>query len=342
MRDVSIALNICTYKRLEYLSRNLEKIKKSLFFTMESEKYYKKLQVFVVDNASEIESFGSPLIHVIRNKNNGGSGGFQRGIEEIRKDSSFTHVIFMDDDVEFEIESLYLLYDFLISVSEEYVDNPVAGRMICADKRNIQYTAAEIWNKGQIEHIEFLRDIGSDDYIPGRVIYDSGAEYGGWWFCCYPMSFVKDNDVIPFFIHCDDVEYGLRCSKQPIIIEGVHVWHETYEKRLTPLMRYYDTRNPLFVNERYHLLDSPEIVYRNWKASITEVHVIGDYTTELLLIKAMKDFLKGIDWLYRVDSAKYHKKLSNIKGNKIKNAISWRIVKLVYCKKYNIKLNICD
>lgn len=337
MREVTIALNICTYKRQKYIDKNIDIIKKSLFFTKESSKYYKKLQVYVVDNASEIESLGSPLIHVIHNKNNGGSGGFQRGIDEIKKEKDFTHVIFMDDDVEFEIESLYILYDFLESVSEEYVDYPIAGRMICADKRNIQYTAAEKWNKGQIEHIEFLRDIGSNSYVPGKVIYDSGADYGGWWFCCYPMTFVKDNDIIPFFIHCDDVEYGLRCNKAPIIIEGVHVWHETYEKRITPAIRYYDVRNSLFVNEMYKCLDSPNVVYENWKKLITEFHIKEDYTTEYLLILAMRDFLKGLSWLYKIDSEKYHKKLNLLKGGKIKNAVSWRIVKYVYCLKYKLK-----
>ena len=61
----------------------------------------------------------------------------------------------------------------------------------------------------------------------------------------------QDNDVLPFFIHCDDVEYGLRCGRKPIIIEGVQVWHETYDKRMTPLMQYYDTRNPLFDNHYF-------------------------------------------------------------------------------------------
>ena len=42
----------------------------------------------------------------------------------------------------------------------------------------------------------------------GRVIYDADADYGGWWFCCFPYVFVQENDVLPFFIHCDDVEYG--------------------------------------------------------------------------------------------------------------------------------------
>ena len=90
-----------------------------------------------------------------------------------------------------------------------------------------------------VSHVEFMRDVRKTAYTQGRVIYDADADYGGWWFCCFPYVFVQENDVLPFFIHCDDVEYGLRCGKKPIIIEGVQVWHETYDKRMTPLMQYY-------------------------------------------------------------------------------------------------------
>ena len=106
------------------------------------------------------------------------------------------------------------------------------------DDPYIQYTAAEKWNRGMVSHVEFMRDVRGTAYTQGKVIYDADADYGGWWFCCFPYVFVQENDVLPFFIHCDDVEYGLRCGKKPIIIEGVQVWHETYDKRMTPLMQY--------------------------------------------------------------------------------------------------------
>lgn len=204
-----------------------------------------------MDNARKLKIREDEYTHLVYNKNTGGSGGFQRGIEEIRKQKGFTHVIFMDDDVVFDINSFYLLFDFLTQVDEENRDRPVAGRMFCMDRPNIQYTAAEKWNGGNISHVEFLRDVRKSVYAPGKVVYDADADYGGWWFCCFPIEFVLHNDVLPFFIHCDDVEYGLRCGRKPIIIEGVQVWHETYDKRMTPLMQYYDTRNPLFVNQIY-------------------------------------------------------------------------------------------
>lgn len=337
MRDINIAVNICTYHRNEFVEKNISKLLKSKFFEENEKKYYGRLQIFVVDNGCELKQHNDTFLHVFHNRNTGGSGGFQRGLEEIRKNSStFSHVIFMDDDVEFDIEAFYILFDYLSKVSEKYIDNPVAGRMFCMDRPDIQYTAAEIWNRGNLKHVEYMKQITSENYMPGRVNYSSGAEYGGWWFCCFPMSFVKDNDIIPFFIHCDDVEYGLRCGKPPIIIEGVHVWHETFEKRMTPIIHYYDTRNPLFVNSLHSLNDNPKSVFIRWKDAITSHHIKNDYVTEYYVIRAMADFLKGMDWLKKIDPEKYHRRLGKMKGNKLKNAFAWRVVERKYKRRYEI------
>ena len=341
VKNINIVVNISTYHRNDFVEHNISKLLQSKFFDLTDRDYYGKLHIFVIDNGCELECHDGDFLHVFHNKNTGGSGGFQRGIEEIRNSNiDFSHVIFMDDDVKFELDAFYILYDFLVSVPEQYELNPVAGRMFCLDKPDIQYTAAEIWNYGDLKHVEYMRKITPDDYCYGKVVYDSGADYGGWWFCCFPMSFVRENDVLPFFIHCDDVEYGLRCGRTPIIIEGVHVWHETFDKRQTPIMLYYDTRNPLVVNAiHFPWLDS-QAVLNKWHETITSYHVAGDFVSEYYVIRGMLDFLKGLKWLKHVDSERYHRRLLNMKGNKWKNAISWRVAEKwfkVKCRKVGTK-----
>lgn len=335
-REVCLALNICTYHREDYIYRNLEMLQNSLFFDKKCKEYYGRLHIFIIDNAQKLQLKENAYTHLVYNENTGGSGGFQRGIEEIRKnDQTFTHVIFMDDDVAFNIDTFYILFDFLGQVDGADCERPVAGRMFCMDKRNIQYTAAEKWNGGDISHVEFMRNVSSG-YCPGKVIYDADAEYGGWWFCCFPMAFVQENDVLPFFIHCDDVEYGLRCGRKPIIIEGVQVWHETYDKRMTPLMQYYDTRNPLFVNQIYGLLPEASQILKAWKNKITEYHVREDWITEYYVIRALNDFLKGMKWLKHINSGKYHKKLGRAKSCRLKNAVYWRTVEFKFRRIFKI------
>lgn len=336
MRKVILALNICTYNRREHIERNIDQLLKSDFFIDHNSKYFGALHIFVVDNGAELPAVNETFLHIFHNHNSGGSGGFQRGLEEIRAfPVDFTHVIFMDDDVVFELETFYSLYDFLSHVEEPYMEHPVAGRMFCMDKPDTQYTAAEIWNQGDLQHVEFMRTITNDSYHYGHAIYDSGAEYGGWWFCCFPMAFAKDHDIMPFFIHCDDVEYGLRCGKPPVIIEGVQVWHETFEKRLTPIIRYYDTRNPLFVNELHHISKPADVILTEWKRAITECHVRQDWLAEYYTIRALNDYLKGIDWLKSIDAGNYHQRLLRKKSNRYKNAFFWRLVQYKFKKRYN-------
>ena len=163
--EVKIALNICTFQREEFIHRNLSLLQASDFFNPDNPQYYGRLHIFVVDNGSSLQLPESPYVHCIYNRNTGGSGGFQRGIEEIRKrNEGFTHVIFMDDDVAFDISSFYLLFDFLSGVGEADRNRPVAGRMFCMDDPYIQYTAAEKWNRGMVSHVEFMRDVRGTAY----------------------------------------------------------------------------------------------------------------------------------------------------------------------------------
>lgn len=341
MRKVCIALNICTYKREENIRQILKKLQNSFFFEKEEEPcYLGGLSVFIVDNAGEIAESEAENIQLKHNPlgNTGGSGGYQYGIDLIRRSGiEFTHVIFMDDDVNFEIECFYKLYDFLQTVDNENADRPVAGRMIRMECPDVQYTAAEIWNAGKIKHIGQDKSLCEIEFEP-VVEYNAGADYGGWWFCCYPYSFVKENDIMPFFLHCDDVEYGLRCGKPPIILKDVQVWHENFENHRTPIICYYDTRNPLFVNEKYGLQPEPCKVLADWKEKISIYHVNKEWDYEYYAIRGMYDFLNGKEWLYRIHPGKYHRKLQKAWISRYKNSIFWRITEKNFKRKYNIDL----
>lgn len=318
LQKVNLALDICTFHRNVDIYNNLEQIRKCRFFRPRDE-LYKKLNVIIVDNGSELEKKKEKRVTIVHNPNTGGSGGFTRGLEEIRrKKRKVSHVVFMDDDVEFLDESLYRLYALLTYMSEEYQNESVAGRMFRADNRWVQYTAVEIWNRGDLRHIGLNADMLNQENLI-TVNDNEKGEYGGWWFCCYPMTFAGKNDPIPFFIHCDDVEYGLRHGGTPIILNGIQVWHETYEYRQSPIIRYYDTRNPLFVNEIMGYDVDYELLLEQLDRDITEAHRNGDFELEYFLVQGVADYLKGIEWLEELDSEKYSEWLSNrdIDGNEI-------------------------
>ena len=340
--QVQLALNICTFHRKEEIQRNLKQLRESRFFRQEDE-LFQKLNIVIVDNGSELQQLSEPYIKIVHNPNTGGSGGFKRGLEELRKRKfNITHVVFMDDDVQFFSESLYRLFALLSFMKEEYLSEPIAGRMFRTDKRHIQYTAAEIWNKGDLQHIGWNADMTLETEILSSN-NNEDAEYGGWWFCCYPMEFAAVNDPLPFFLHCDDVEYGLRHGGTPIILNGIQVWHETYEYRQSPIMTYYDTRNPLIVNMiHFGYQENIEDIIYDFKAKISEKHVQCRYLEEYMVIKAFWHFARGWEWFLKKNDSKVHENLRHYKReNKIFNAIAWRMT-VLKLKIFKIEDKIID
>lgn len=331
-QEIHIGVIICTYKRKRELHRNLEQLRHSAFFDR-NQSLYGKMSVRIVDNASELPVLESGWMRLYHNPNTGGSGGFTRGIIETRKEEAanrITHVVFMDDDVEFVMESFYRLYALLSYMKGVYREEVVAGRMFRTDKRWVQYTAAEIWNAGDIRHIGWNTDMTEQRNLL-TVNDNTKAEYSGWWLACFPMKFVRENTPLPFFLHCDDVEYGLRHGGTPIILNGVQVWHETYEYRKSPVIAYYDTRNALIVNAIYGFLSEKENVLREWKEKMSECHVRRDYLTERMIILGMWDFLKGEEWFIRENVQKKHEALlKNRRFLKLGNALFWRVTERKY------------
>ena len=308
-REVHLSVVICTYRRNQELCYILDTLKATDFFVQNSS-LYGKMTVRVVDNASELLDDSHSFITVYHNPNTGGAGGFTRGIVETRSDEEkygITNVVLMDDDVKVIPETFYRLYTLLALLKEKYQQEVVAGRMFRLDDRKIQYTAAEIWNKGEIQHIGFQRNMCDMESLE-KINDSNSAEYSGWWFACFPMEFVRMNTPLPFFLHCDDVEYGLRHGGTPIILNGIQVWHETFEYRQSPMMAYYDTRNPLIVNYVRKLCDKQELMDM-WIKKTVVYRFNNDYVSEYMAIYAINDFIKGVSWLKTVDSVKLHNKL---------------------------------
>jgi len=293
LSDVHLSVVICTYKRNRQVMENIRKLKSSLFFRQAS-KYYQKMSVQVVDNASELKESDEVYFKLLHNNNTGGSGGFARGILESRQDIQqygISHVVFMDDDVEFVNETFYRLYALLSLVSKQYQDHPIAGRMFKMKQREIQYTASEIWNKGDLRHIGYNQDMSKGDKL--QTMNKELGEYSGWWFACFPIEFAKKNLPLPFFLHCDDVEYGLRCGKKPLLMNGVQVWHETYEERQDSTILYYDIRNAAIVNVIHEKYTTSKEVTKAFNRKMLYSLKATRFAESYVVMVAFEDYLKG-------------------------------------------------
>lgn len=302
LQSIQLSTIICTYKRKEQLEKNIEVIRQCKLLEQNL------LQIVIVDNGQELKDNYGTNFKVYQNPNTGGSGGFKRGMEEVVRNLpqfSSTNVILMDDDVLFSIEIFHRIYAFLSFLKKEYEEEVIAGRMFRLDNPSIQYTAVEKWNKGEIIHIGGNQDMREKQNL--RNMSDSvDGEYSGWWLAVFPINFIKENKPLPFFLHCDDVEFGLRHGGIPIIINGVHVWHETYEYRQSPVIAYYDMRNSLIVNAMYDGNFNLELMYKDF------IENIKNENEEYRILKniAIVDYLKGNNWFQKIDVENKHLELT--------------------------------
>ena len=109
-RQPKIGIDICTFKRERYIEKNIGLLNAHVFNNPDSP-LQEHLEVFVSDNGQtlDIDKLGSDKIHIVRNKNTGGAGGFTRGLMEILKNGNphgITHALLMDDDITIDTESI--------------------------------------------------------------------------------------------------------------------------------------------------------------------------------------------------------------------------------------------
>lgn len=314
--SVRLALDICTFRREEFVKRNMALLGKTIF----EKEMYRELRggvrIYVVDNAGTLEknelTADSTLenhICLIKNRNVGGSGGFTRGLLEIRRDMEkygHTHALLMDDDIVIEPEAVFRTWRLLSLLKEEYKGAFVGGAMLRLDFPYLQTESGAVWNSGELISRKQGVDLRSIEACLFNEIEES-VDFAAWWFCAVPLSVVRDDNLpIPVFIRGDDVEYGLRNAKNIIALNGICVWHEPFENKYSSAMYYYILRNRLIDNALHSRELEPHSfirVMRNWVKS--EVYLYR-YKNARLLLQGVADYYKGIDWLKEQDGETLH------------------------------------
>ncbi len=314
--SVRLALDICTFRREEFVKRNMALLGKTIF----EKEMYRELRggvrIYVVDNAGTLEknelTADSTLenhICLIKNRNVGGSGGFTRGLLEIRRDMEkygHTHALLMDDDIVIEPEAVFRTWRLLSLLKEEYKGAFVGGAMLRLDFPYLQTESGAAWNSGELISRKQGVDLRSIEACLFNEIEES-VDFAAWWFCAVPLSVVRDDNLpIPVFIRGDDVEYGLRNAKNIIALNGICVWHEPFENKYSSAMYYYILRNRLIDNALHGREQEPRSfirVMRNWVKS--EVYLYR-YKNARLLLQGVSDYYRGIDWLKEQDGETLH------------------------------------
>lgn len=314
IRNVKIGIGICTFRRETFVENNIKILNKYILKNTDSE-LYGKLEVFISDNGQtlDIEKLATESIHIVKNKNVGGAGGFTRDLIEMltanKNDSGITHALLMDDDIILEPEALLKTFRILSILKEEYKDAFIGGAMLRNDARNIQVESGASWNAGNLISLKAGLNMNSCDACLYNEI-EEYTEFNAWWYCCFPMNVVKeDNLPMPIFIRGDDLEYGLRNMKHLILMNGICVWHEPFENKYSSFLSYYILRN-LFIDNALHFPNyGKKAAKRRVAGSIMREILYFRYKNVDLLIRGVEDFLKGVDWLLQTDGEILHKEI---------------------------------
>lgn len=314
-KQINIAIGICTYRREEFVRKTLCTLSEA-FLENEASPLYDHMQIFVSDNGNTLPlaELNTEKIHVVYNRNVGGSGGFGRCMLEAvhsMEQYHFTHILLMDDDIKLEPEILFRTYVFLSMAKPPYQEYILSGALLRLDIPYMQHANGELWNgKPQLTKAGYdLRQ----EYTLVKNEEELPIGYAGWWYCCIPLDGAVDSIFpMPIFIHRDDVEHGLRYHGKILTLGGIAVWHDGFDNRRSPSLEYYDMRNALICNA-IHLPDMPKRkAMKNIFVHFVSLLLRYRYEDQIPAIKGIEDFCEGVSFLKTEDTVLLNQKVSQM------------------------------
>lgn len=300
-----IALTTTTFKKEEYIKQNIRILKEELFA---DDEYKNHFCWNIVDNGCTLveQVNDNELIRIFHNRNVGGAGGFSRGmIEGLTQKKLPTHILLMDDDVNFSAESFKRIYKLLSIIRPEYKEYFISGAMLKMNAPNIQHEdIGKLNKKGYHEAVKPNLDLNlwNNILINEKIDETKEHKYAAWWFCCIPVGIARlDNLPLPLFVRGDDVEYSLRNKAEFISMNGICIWHDGFEGKYSAALEYYQVeRNELILTAMHQELNDVDVFGHIEEVFWQELYKFN-YKGASLLLDAIEDYLKGPDFFSSID-----------------------------------------
>lgn len=305
------ALNICTYKREEYLLRNIQRLENNIL-TNKNSILFNKLNIYITDNAMTIDedAFKSNYVHLTKQDAFGSVGGFTRGLINILNDkylNSYDYVIFLDDDLTLDTRILERNYIFVQFIKNEYKDAWIGGAMLGVTWQNIQTESGGLIVGNNYKSLNCGVDLNNLFFVLRNNIEES-AKINAWWYCCIPLSELSlSNLPYPMYFHADDMEFATRLCKKLILLNGLCVWHEEFFFKKDNF--YYDCRNREILNA-LHFNDNCSLykVIKRFTKRYAKQFLHYDYNAINDIVDGYMDFCKGAKKLIKIDEKNNFKK----------------------------------
>jgi GT2 family glycosyltransferase len=328
--EINLALAICTYKREHYISTNIAMLNETIFSNSRSI-LNNHIRVYIADNGQTLkkEEIESETIKLFPNINSGGSGGFSRCMIEALADKdryNLTHIVLMDDDIFFTYDALVRTYTFLRLLKKEHSNLVINGAMLPMDKPHIQYASGEIIKPTEIVQHKHGYDLTDVRSIVLNEI-EEPINYCAWWYCCFPLEdTLNDNLALPLFFQYDDTDWGLRNKeREKVVVSGICIRHETLAAKRTDWKDYYSIRNRLIIItiHRASTFRGCGKIYFQARIFIKIAYriVSSRFNNAELMMRAVEDYCRGIEWLGSVDSAALLRDVQQHAARKVKKSL---------------------
>ena len=318
IREVSLGIVTCTFKKEAYVKNTVNSILKDEFLQDNN------LKIFVVDNGKTLkkDELDHPRVELIPNRNVGGSGGFTRGLIAALQDNAHTHFLFMDDDIEIDSESIYRLFALYEYTHHEFA---VASSMLDFYKKHIVHEAGALYSKYRddqgkyhfnpftIASLKHNLNLENSNSI-NSLLLDEKPDYGGFWFFAFSKNILEEIGLImPFFIKGDDIEFCLRIKGNLglVVFPGIAVWHEPFYSKNPFWDAYYGTRNNLVTHSIHGSLKYTDVSKFVTKGLLQCIFFF-DYNTARMLIEGFEDYMKGPSFIENVDPEELHNSIVSL------------------------------
>ncbi len=245
-------------------------------------------------------------LRIVDQPNLGGSGGYARVMYEALGSTDCEQILFMDDDILLEPDSILRAVAFSRFSREPML---VGGQMLSLQARSQLSTMGEVVDRNQFmwrvapdthpHHDLAEQTLRQTPWLHRRVDVD----YNAWWMCLIPRAVAEDLGLpLPLFIKWDDAEYGLRArgrGYRTATVPGIAIWHMSFIEKddSSDWQAYFHYRNR-YVAAALHGPDSPKaLLQESFKRTLRHL-MLMEYSAVALQIKGLKDFLAGPEALF--------------------------------------------
>lgn len=235
--------------------------------------------------------------------NLGGSGGYSRIMYEALKNTNCEQILFMDDDIEIEPDSILRAL-----AMSRFAKSPVlvGGQMLNLQDRSHLHVMGEVIKRENFmwtaaPNVEYDHDFSKKPLRKSKLLHRRiDVDYNGWWMCLIPRQVAEEiGQPLPLFIKWDDAEYGLRARAAgypTVTMPGAAIWHMAWTDKDDAIdwQAYFHLRNRLVV-AALHQPDKhgvTALVADTVKATVKHLLCL-EYSTVAIQNLAIADFLAG-------------------------------------------------